>query len=433
MLKKKLLICTIFLSIMCNAETITLDKVLNLVDKNSSEKQIYELNNKIYESQESSLFLGEFNGINLSTSYSLDSIYNSDDYDKTLNAQLSFGPFFSSFNRNTKNNMNFDFISYGIKKNLKDFFVSKNRYELEKMKLNQKLNKINFDSSFNLKKDQIIDMYNNLVILKETYNVKKEALNTITTHNSILNKLYELGKLKKIDLDTNNLELESLKNDIEKIENNMYIINKIIFSEYGINLNDFELEPIKADIDYFKENLYKYNESQLKKSELELLLSENELNYSNLDSFLPDINISFVKTKPINDNAKNMNNYSENKFSISLQKQLFATNPSQQSSAINKEINLIKMENVKRELINEREKLKIELEEMSKKIDILSKKVDIEKNKYDIKNKEFEMNRISYVDLLKSYNEYLAAKIEKTSEEHKFNAYVYKNILRSNI
>ena len=108
-------------------ETLSVDEAL---DRIGNDRGNYEFK-KFQNSQEATNIkikdnkLGDFNGVTLSSGYSIsENNYEGRDrkYDRAFQNKASYGPFFVNYNYIQSNR---SYVSVGIEKNLKDIFYSK--------------------------------------------------------------------------------------------------------------------------------------------------------------------------------------------------------------------------------------------------------------------------------------------------------------------
>lgn len=432
MLKKISLFFICSFSCISLSQTININNVLDVIENNSFEKKSYDIIEKMKNNAKASYELSDFNGVNLNAQYSKNLSDNIDEKFQNLVFKSAVGPFFISFNRNILNDKNNDYIELGFQKNIKDIINSKSKFELKKLENDKKIDAINFNDAINKKKYNVIDIYTELLNLKEELNLKNEAKKTFEKHYKVLSTSFSLGHAKEIDKDATALELQALDIDISIINNKIETLYNIIKNEYGINLNEYELEKIDiSNIDFIKDIKY-YSQNEIEKAKINANIEKDSLEFEKYNSILPDLNFAFKYKKPINDN-KNPNDKEEKILSLNFSKHIFFNDTSLNNSKLMTELKVVELKNIETQVKNAREKLSLEIQSFIENLKLNDKKVEIEYRKYLIKEKEYELGKVSYLDFLSSYNKYLETALKSSTEKNKFNAFVLKNNLKNEV
>lgn len=429
MKKKILLFCMLSSICLANTEEMTIDKLLSISDALSLEKNLFDINKAMQINTANALKLGDFNGIDIAASYNASSPLDKFDFHSlNFSTQVAFGPFFAKFNRIFNEQKDIDYISYGLKKNLKDVFYSKYNSELSKLELKDKIIDLELKKTLNAKKQALIDIYTDVLNAREDLNIKKEALETLLSHNKILSKSYDLGVIPKIDLDSNEYQLKAIKMEIQKIEQKINSLDDIIYNNYKVHLKDYSLKEISIENKDAYKILSEIGTSDLSRSKLELEIAKEDEKYQHYNAMMPDLVLSFSRTKCLTDDVKANNIPEENLVSLEFHKRLFSNDPSVTNTSYIKESKEMELKILNQNIENDRVKNKLEYDSLKNSLTILEEKLNLEYKKYQIREKEYQLNKITYLELMETYNKYLETKADLAKLKNNINAFVYKKL-----
>ncbi|WP_245596663.1 hypothetical protein [Fusobacterium perfoetens] len=132
---KKRIILFLLIQVLAFSEEITLDEMLNILDKTSYQNKIYNIQTQIDDDIEKYHKLGDFNGI-VTT---VDSKYSDVEDEFQTTGRLEYGPFYLE---GIKNYNTDDEIIYGIEKNIKDIIYSSDKNQLKKLEYTKNINNL---------------------------------------------------------------------------------------------------------------------------------------------------------------------------------------------------------------------------------------------------------------------------------------------------
>lgn len=428
---KKLGMFLIFSSLVFSQE-LSLDEALIRVEnnKNSYEYKKYMNKNEALKLTIKDNKLGDFNGINLSSTFNatenLIRTANSNKYSKTTQNRIEYGPFFISFNYLEHRN---NFVSYGVEKNIKDIFFSPYKTNLRIAELQKNMNEVNYSYLIENKKNLLVDFYREVLDLKNEMRLKESAKKHYENEYKKIKRSFDLGYSTRIDLDAIDLEVQDLKLQIELIILKLKTAYETGERDFDINFSEYTLLDIRNENTNIEKYINTYMETDLKQAKLDLNIARENTKYQKYNSYMPDIRLGYEridKTFYNNDYYKN-----QNVFTIKFSKKLFSTDSNYKQAKLSEESLENELEKKIKDIKNEREKLITEYDELRKAVDINDKKLDIADRKYKIKNAEYELGRISYVDVIDEYNTYLKQEIETKRIKNKLNAFIYKVIIKS--
>lgn len=426
-MKKVLLFFLFVTSLSYSAQNnFSIDEALNKIenDKESYEFRKFENFQKDTNIRIKDNKLGDFNGVNLSTSYNI-SENNLDNrsrkYDRNLQNKATYGPFFVNYNYAQSDK---SYVSFGVEKNLKDVLYSKYSSNLKINNFQSELNKINYDKEIQTKKLNLIALYQDILNTKNELEYRKKAYEHYNIDLKKIKKAYDLGASPKIDLESLELESEDSKLQIDILETKIKSLYKIGKIDYNINFENYKLldfVEIEENIDSL---LINYMEKEIQELKLNLSIAQEKKSYNNYDRYMPDLYLGYER---VNRNLNGDRYYrDQDLFTIRFSKKLFSTNSEY-------ELNKLEVENLEnnlnekiRAINSERAKLKSEYNELFKLASIGEKKSEIAYKKYQIKEKEYELNKSSYLDVIDEYNKYLSQEIETKKAKNTLNAFVYK-------
>lgn len=413
---KKYILITLLLSKLIYSQEVSLDKLLNEINKTSYENQIYNIKNNQNNFKEDYYKTGRYNGVKVDGGTE----YKDKENRYTFESSVSYGDFYVQGEK-VKNDENK--VTYGAKRSLKDLVFSKDDNELSKLKVTRDITKIDLKQGIESQKLSIINLYKDYKDNQFELKLKQNALQTLEKEKKVLEKSYQMGSIPKIDLDSLLVSYNSIKLEIDKIE---HILEKIIerfYYDYGLKLQEAKL----ADIAPNKNNLEKYislvGEKDLKKLNLEKEITKENIKYLKYDNKVPEISVG-VERNTLND---------ENRVFLKFSKDIFYKDinlSNEESSLMEKEVTYNQRAN---EVIAERYKIQDNYYTLQKDYLVLENRVDLEKSKYEIKKLENTLGKVSYTEVMEAFDNYLELEVSKEKAKNSLNSYIYQIIVRSEI
>ena len=407
-------------------ETLSVDEAL---DRIGNDRGNYEFK-KFENSQEATNIkikdnkLGDFNGVTLSSGYSIsENNYEDRDrkYDRAFQNKASYGPFFVNYNYVQSNR---SYVSVGIEKNLKDIFYSKYNSNLKINNYQQELNKISYNKDIQTKKINLISLYQDILNTQNELEYRKKAYEHYRVELEKLKKSYELVASPKINLESVSLEAEDSKLQIDILETKLKSLYDIGKTDYDIDFENYKLLNFVENNESIDTILNNYMKDEIEELRLSLSMAEERKNYSNYDRYMPDLYLGYER---VDRNLRGDRYYrDQDLFTLRFSKKLFSTDSEYKLNELEVE-NLKNDLNEKIRLVNaEKIKLKSEYNELAKLASIGDKKSNLAYKKYQIKEKEYELSKSSYLDVIDEYNKYLSQEIETKKSKNALNAFVYK-------
>lgn len=424
--KKYLVKIFVFLmfSILSYSDNITLDEMLNMIDRINYDKEIYNLEKEKNLSKEKFYNLDLYNGIKSEA----DIKYNHEKEKYETTGKLSYGDFYINASKNkisNEINNNDNEIIYGINKNLKNMIYSKSDSELKKLEYTKIKDKFSYLDKLENKKIDLINLYKEYKNNEFETKLKTNNLSKLKAEEKILKKSYELGAIPKIDLQTLQVSRENLEIELKILNKNLKKIKNRFLYEFNIDISNKNLLDIEAkqiDISKYISNI---GERKLESLNLDKKITEENINFLSYSNKVPDISLGIERKKETHNNTN-----SENRVFLKFSKDLFYYDVNLE----NEKINLIQQKiNLKKE--NEKNistQLKI-LENYNNfyKIYITNKnKANLENNKYEIMKKKYILGNITYVEVMDVFEDYLKFEVEAEKAKNLFNGYIYEIMIR---
>lgn len=411
---KKYLVMTLLISKLLYSQEVTLDDLLNQLDKTSYENKIFQIKNQRDDIRENIYKSGKYNGVNVAG----DSDYKDEEKVYTMKGTLSYGDFYVQGEK--KKNQD-DRATFGVEKSLKDWVFSKEDSQLNKLKVSRNITELEWKQALENQKLNLINLYKTYKDNQFELKLKKNALKTLEKEKKILEKSYQLDHIAKIDLDSLMVTYNNINLEIKNIEQ---ILNKIIgrfYYDYGITLKDKTLK----DLNPSKNNLEKYisqvGEKQLQKLSLEKEITKENIKYLKYDNSIPDISLGLERNKD------------ENRIFLKFSKDLFHEDidlTDQEGSLREQEVTYTQKS---QETLGERYKIQDSFYTLEKEFLVLQNKVSLEKSKYEIKKLENSLGKISYTEVMESFDDYLQLQVQEEKAKNSLNAYIYEIIVRGEI
>lgn len=413
---KKYILVALFLSKLIYSREISLDNLLNEINETSYENQIYNIRNNQNNFKEEYYKTGRYNGVKVDA----DTNYKDKENRYTFESDISFGDFYIQGNK-VKNDD--DRVTYGAKRSLKDLVFSKDDSELSKLRVTRDITKIDLKQGIETQKLSLINLYKEYKDNQFELKLKQNALQSLEKEKIVLEKSYQMGSIPKIDLDSLLISYNSIKLEIDKIENILEKIIERFYFDYGLKLQGATL----VDISPTQNNLDKYisfvGEKDLEKLKLEKELTKENIKYLRYDNKVPEMSIG-IERNTLND---------ENRVFFKFSKDIFYKDINlfnEESSLMEKEVTYIQKAN---EVIAERYKIQDNYYTLQKDYLVLKNRVDLEKSKYEIKKLENTLGKVSYTEVMEAFDTYLEFEVSKEKAKNSLNAYIYQIIVRSEI
>ena len=413
---KKYILIALLLSKLIYSQEVSLDNLLNEINKTSYENQIYNIKNNQNNFKEDYYKTGRYNGVKIDGGTE----YKSKENRYTFESSVGYGDFYVQGEK-VKNDENK--VIYGAKRSLKDLVFSKDDSELNKLKVTRDITKIDLKQGIETQKLSLINLYKDYKDNQFELKLKQNALQTLEKEKKVLEKSYQMGSIPKIDLDSLLVSYNSISLEIDKIKN---ILDKIIerfYYDYGLKLqgtNLADLAPNKSDLDKY---ISLVGEKDLKKLNLEKEITKENIKYLKYDNKVPEISVG-VERNSLND---------ENRVFFKFSKDIFYKDidlSNEQSSLMEKEVIYKQKAN---EVIAERYKVQDNYYTLQKDYLVLENRTDLEKSKYEIKRLENTLGKVSYTEVMEAFDNYLELEVSKEKARNSLNAYIYQIIVRSEI
>lgn len=409
-------------SLVVYGENIKIDEMLKSLEKNSYEKEIYDLEQEKINSKEKFYKKDKYNGVKTSALTNYD--YEDEKFKNT--GEVSYGDFYLNVSK--------DKIKYpkdadtevvvGINKSLKDMFYSKSDSEIKKLKNIRKTTEYSYYDKIEIKKLDLINLYENYKNNEFEIKLKSNNLKRLKSEEKILKRSYELGSTPKIDLDTLQTNRKNLEIELKYLKENLLKIKDRFLYEFSIDISNKELLDIefdKKDISNFISNIGERNISRLS---LEKDITKENINYLKYNNKVPEVLIGVEHQKESNGKPD------ENRMYLKVSKDLFYYD-------VDLENEKITLNQQEKNILKEKEKnisKKLEVEEryntLYKNYLVCKNRADLEKNKYEIMNLKYKLGDVTYVDVMDVFNDYLNYEVAAEKAKNLFNGYIYEILVR---
>ncbi|MGL5620963.1 TolC family protein, partial [Cetobacterium sp.] len=394
-MKTKILIA-LFLSKLIYSQEVSLDILLNEINKTSYENKIYNIKNNQNNFKEDYYKTGRYNGVKVDGKTE----YKDEEKRYIFESSANYGDFYVQ-GKKVKNDENI--VTYGAQRSLKDLIFSKDDSELNKLKTTRDINKIDLKQGIETQKLSLINLYKDYKDNQFELKLKQNALQTLEKEKIVLEKAYQMGSVSKIDLDSLLVSYSSIVLEIDKIENILEKIIERFYYDYGIKLQGTSL----ADIVPNKNNLDRYislvGEKDLRKLNLEKEITRENIKYLKYDNKVPEISVG-VERNSLND---------ENRVFLKFSKDIFYKDlnlSNEESILMEKDVTYVQKAN---EVIAERYKIQDNYYTLQKDYFVLENRVDLEKSKYEIKKLENILGKVSYTEVMEAFDDYLELEVSK--------------------
>lgn len=405
---KKILLGQIILGTFLYGSEVSLDELLKSVEKNSYENKLYNIKKEENKEQEKILKKGKYNGINIQG----ESEYKKNQEKYILKNKATFGDFYIEGEKEKQLNSK---GSLGIEISLKDKIFSREDSQLRNLINKKYIDKIDYIENLKNEKIKLIELYKNYKDNEFELKLKENALKTLEKEKSILEKSYSLGNISKIDLNSLMVTYNNLQLEIKNIKSILKQIKKIFFYEFQIEIGEQKLKEIHSENKNLEKYIKNIGKNSIEKLELEKNISEENLKYIKYDNKVPEIYIG---------GERNLEN-SDNRIFLRFSKDIFYedTRYIEEKSSLEK-IN-INLEREKNKISSEHYKIEDSYFTLEKEFLILKNRSTLEKDKYEIKKIENKLGKISYTEVMETFDNYLELEVLKEKAKNSLNSYMY--------
>lgn len=415
---KKIILFFFITSSLSFSENLDLDLLLNTISENSYEKNIYEIEQNKNKANEKHYKLDKYNGIKANSE---NAYYENEKVYKT-EGSISFGNFYL---KGSKKENKDGALLIGVNKNIKDMFYSENDKNLIKNNFDKEIINLNYKKNLISKKLSLIGLYRDYKNLEFEILAKNNGLKVLTEEKEILKKSFSLGQTQEIDLKSLNINKINLEIEIATLKKKKSQIRKKFLYDFNINLKEKNLENIPKN----SKNIYKLIKN----------IGNINLNILNFEKNKIIENIKFLKYKNKYPNLEiglehdfqvEETKMKENRVYLKFSKDLFFYDNNLKTENFNLEEKILTIQEQKDKKNSEIIEINNKYQEYEKNYNINKNKADLEKNKYEIKKLEYKLGKIKYLDLMDSFNDYLASQIQSEKAKNNLNAYIYQIIVR---
>lgn len=353
------------------SEIISLDTMLEELNKTSYENKIYEIQGKINQDKEKYYKLDDYNGVttDISSNYS-----NREDAFETT-GRVQYGPVYFEGTRNYNSD---DEAIIGVEKNIKELIYSNSKNQLKQLKYTKEVDRLNYKKRLEEQKIGLINLYKEYKSNELEIEVKKSAIEKLKVEEKKLAKSYSLGATPKIELDSIEYSIKNMELEIEVLKRNLEKLKRRFFYDFGISVGSRDLKEIVPPTREFSQFLEKYGEKDLQILGYEIEKSKEGIKYLSYNDYMPDITLG----------VEHSNKYDENRVILKFSKRILDFNMELENQ---KDILLQKELDIKqRKKENEGEKLSIlnTYENYKKEYEVNKNNSELELAKYNIKKME---------------------------------------------
>lgn len=410
---KKHLIIFLISNLMIFGKEISIDEMLNYVEKTSYQNKIYVSQQKRVKNREKYHKLGDFNGIKVSA----DSNYSKKEDSFQTNGRVAYGMFYVEGRENYNSGTE---AVYGVEKSVKDLIYSKNKSELIKNGYNNKINKLNYSKNIDDEKIALINLYKMYRAGELEIELKKHGIEILKVEEKKKKKAYSLGAIAKIEIDVIEYGIKNRELEITALTSELKNMRKKFFYDYGIKLGKNGLKPITppdVDIQKFIDN---YGKKEVKILESKKSISEENLKYLKYDNRMPEISVGYEHSSRYNEDRV-IAKFSKPLFDLNVDLEDEKENIREQEILLNQKI-----------LKNQGERLKIynNYVKYKKDYEVSQNNSKLEFSKYEIKKLEYSLGKVDYLEVMESFDAYLNNELAHKIAKNNLNAYIYEIIVR---
>lgn len=414
-MKKTLLLALVF-SALTHAKTVTLDSLLNQISTTSYQNELYRIKQENNKVKEKYYKLNTWNGVQTSVT----SGYSDKEDSWQTTAKASVGPFYVE---GTQDYDNSDYATIGAEKSIKDLIYSKSKSQLKKLDMNKEVDRISYVQDLDTQKLNLISLYKEYKSTELELKIKQSGIKRLNTEVKKLQAAFNLGGISEIEVRSARTSLNNLSIESKVLNDNLFKIKERFLYDFNIDLKNTSLADITPKKTNLDELIKKYGQKELNKQQLEKNITEESVKYLKYDDKMPEIKVGLERS------TKN----DENRVVLSFSKKFFGTNLELEEEKASLDQKEIQLKQARSE--NEGQKLKIYNTYYSYKKDyeVNKNKADLEKQKYDIKLLEYSTGRISYLDVMESFDDYLNYQVTSEKAKNDLYGYVYELIIRGEL
>lgn len=395
------------------SKDVTIDTLLEQLDKTSYQREIYNIKEKRDNKREEVYKKSDYNGVNVSGEVEYDeeqSAYNSV-------GKVKYGDFYVQGEKRKRDDSNF---TYGIEKNLKNFIYSKDDSELKKLEVSKKIEKIDFYMDLEEQKIELINLYRDYREAELELKIRESALEILEKEKKILEKSYKLGNIAKVDLDSLLTSYYNIKLEIAELKRAIENYTDQFHYTFKINIKDYNLLPINTqDIDYSK-YLTKVGTKDLGKSILQKKNIEENINYESYSDKIPDFSLGVERDT----------RYDENRVFFKISKDIFYDNLTLEDEKSSLEEKQVIISQQVRDIEKERLVIRKNILKLETAYEVKKNERVLEEQKYNIKKLENKLGKIAYMDVMESFDKALELKIQEEKAKNILAAYIYEIKIR---
>jgi outer membrane protein TolC len=413
---KKILLISIIITGILYGKNISLDNMLDKLNTTSYQNELYKKKQEENKSKEKNYKLDVYNGVQTTVKSS----YNNTDEAWETTGRASFGDFYIE---GTKTYDDEDYATFGVEKNIKTLIYSKNKNELKKLDLNKEIDRIDYLSNLESHKLALVTLYKEYKNIELEIKIKQNGINTLQVEKNTLQSSYDGGKIPKVELDAIKINLNNLVSENKVLKDNLSKIKERFYYNFNIDITNSKLLDIALKKVNYDEIIKKYGLKELEKKKIQTDITSENIKYLKYDDKMPDITVGLERST----------RYDENRVVLSFSKKFFGYNSDLEVEKISLDQQKISLKQSINE--NEAEKIKIynNLYSYETEYQVNKNKADIELKRYDIKKLEHEGNKVSYLDVLESFNNYLEYQIAAEKSKNNFHGYIYELLIRSEL
>ncbi len=395
------------------SKDLSLDMMLEDLNKSSYEKEIYTIQEKINSDKEKYYKLDDFNGINteVSSNYS----DREDAFETT--GRVQYGPLYFE---GTKNYNSEDEAVLGVEKSLKELLYSNSKSQLKQLEYSKEIDRLDYEKRMEEQKLKLLELYKEYKNNELEIAVKKSGIEKLKVEEQKLSKAYSLGAISKIDLDSIEYSIKNMELEIKVLNSNLEKLKRKFFYDFGFEIGDATLKDIEPPKEEFSNFLENYGEKDLKILAYEIEKTKENIKYLNYNDTVPEVTLG----------VEHSNKYDENRVVLKFSKKLFDLNielENQKDSLLQQEIDI--EQKVKE---NEGEKLVIlnNYENYKKDYEVNKNNSELELAKYNIKKMEYSLGKVDYVEVMEYFNSYINYEVAKEKAKNSLNGYIYEMMIR---
>lgn len=408
-MKKKILLCYLCLTKLSLGGTVTLESLLDYVDRTSYKNDIYRVKKNKNKERKEIYKRGDYNGIQSN----LDSEYDTDKKIYKNTGRIQYGNFYMEGEKWKDEDSN---LKIGAEKNLKDIVYSKNKNNLEKIELEDQLNSVENKRDLENEKIKLINLYKEYMNVKLELDIRKNALKYLKREKGVIERSYELGATAKVDLDSLLSTYKNTELEIEDLEKQLLNLKEQFKYSFNIDLNGKELKPIDdkgIDIDRYIKNI---GGKELKNSELQKAITEKNIQYMSYDNRVPNLSVGLEHQTDNNDN----------RVYLKLDKKLFYKDEALENEKSDLEEQKIELAQKRRDMVATQLEYKNKYYTLLKECNVLKNSKKLEEEKYNIKFAENSYGKTRYLDVMDSFEDYLEIEIQEAKAQNNLNALIYE-------